>query len=303
MVLMASACGDSGEPAADPSPQDTLTNDPTTTQGSDGTLQASVGSRPGDEDDADGTDTTAKEAEEGDEGEGGDGSSGDGGESTDGFCNSATPTAIRFTAGGTSATIDAAASADQQDLYSIDVRADQIMTVGVGSSDPAAQATVVGPDGGTPTAGRQEQTLAPTDAGTYRICVAAGSAGADYRLTVSVIDDNTPTRVDAPWCGDTVNDRGAIRFAAGATSGSVDQAVIRGERDLYTFDAGAGQFLELLLVSLEDNAVFDLWSPSDELIIDEVSDFRIPLPEDGVYQICIGSIRGNASYQLTVDIS
>ena len=39
-----------------------------------------------------------------------------------------------------------------------------------------------------------------------------------------------------------------------------------------------------------------------EIIVDGVSDYRIPLPESGDYLICVGSIRGNASYTLTVTI-
>ncbi len=209
---------------------------------------------------------------------------------------------IRFDPGASSATIDSEATTGQVDLYRLDVGRAQIMTITLTSPDPNAMAALQQPDGNGPADAVVDTTIGSTQAGTYWICVDSGETGAAYKLFVSVIDDNTPTKIDAPWCGDRVNDRGEIRFDAGQFSGTVEQAVVRGERDLYRLGASADQALDVFLTSLEDNAVFDLRAPDGELLITEVSDFRIPLPLSGTYEFCVGSTRGNASYSLEVAI-
>lgn len=209
---------------------------------------------------------------------------------------------IRFAAGDSSSTVDSSVTADQVDLHNLEVNRDQVINVILTSLKAELEFSVRAPDGSIRQGEFTGVTIAPTQAGIYQICVSIPAGSADYGLTVSVIDDNTPTKVDAPWCGSAVNDRGEIRFATGTSSGEVENAVIRGERDLYTFDADAGQSVDLFLTSLEDNAVFDFRAPDGELLITEVSDFRLPLPLSGTYEICIGSIRGNASYTLTLGI-
>jgi len=220
-----------------------------------------------------------------------------------GFCGSDRPTPIQFDRGTSSAIIDIAASGDQTFLYTLEVGAGQIMTVQVESADATATASLRAPTTDLPSTGFTERTINPTREGLYEVCVTAGPTGTDAQLLVSVIDDNTPVRADASWCGSTVNDRGEIRFDPGTFGTSIEGGVLRDERDVYVIEAGAGQFIELFLASLEDNAVFDLRSPSGETLIAEVSDFRLPLPEDGDYQICVGSVRGNASYTLDISIT
>ncbi|MEL6981018.1 MAG: hypothetical protein AAFO29_01195 [Actinomycetota bacterium] len=290
------------EPAAEPSIRDTITSDDSDSEDNDGSvLQATVADDQGttdepDDQDGDGSTTTT-----------------DNGSSTTetsttsptdpGVCDTSAATEIRFETGGTSATISAAVSAGQQDHYELEVGDGQIMTIRVTSGDDSARAKVRAPTTASWSNDFSERVIAPTRAGFYEICVLAGQAGADYELFVAVINDTTPDRVDASWCGSTVNDRGSIQFDIGAFGSTIDGGVLRDERDLYTIEASAGQDITLFLTSLEANAVFDLRSPSGELLIDEVSDFRIPLPEDGVYQICVGSVRGNSSYTLSVDIT
>jgi len=220
-----------------------------------------------------------------------------------GFCGSGQPRAIQFDRGASSATIDITASGEERSLYTLEVGAGQIMTVRVDSTDATATAILRAPTTDLPSTGFTERTIVPTREGIYEICIAAGETGADTQLFVSVIDDNTPVRVDESWCGSTVNDRGEIRFDPGMFGTSLEGAVLRDERDVYTIEAGAGQDIDLVLTSLEDNAVFDLRSPSGETLIAGVSDFRIPLPEDGDYLICVGSVRGNASYTLDIAIT
>ncbi len=209
---------------------------------------------------------------------------------------------IRFAAGESSGTMTGQVPAGESDLYWIEVGVDQVMQLNLISGKDNALAAIMSPDGSVVPGQFIERTVAPTQAGLYAICVSSGEGSASYELVASVIDDNTPTKVSADWCGDSVNDRGEIKFVAGAFSGEVENGVLRGERDLYVLDAGAGQALDVLLTSLEDNAVFTLRGPDGEVIIDDVSDFRIPLPADGTYEFCIGGTRGNASYTMSVGI-
>jgi hypothetical protein len=281
------------EPAAEPSVRDTINSDSPDNDGS--ILQATV---------ADGS-TEDDAATEGSTPDAGPSSSTTAATSPDAgsACDGDGANEIRFEPGGTSTTITAAVSSGQQDHYELEVGDGQIMTIRVTSGDDSARAKVRAPTTGNWSNEFSERIIAPTRAGFYEICVIAGQAGADYELFVAVINDTTPDRIDASWCGSTVNDRGSIRFDIGAFGSTIDGGVVRDERDLYTIEASAGQDIDLFLVSLEDNALFDLRAPSGEMLVTETSDFRIPLPEDGIYQICIGSQRGNASYTLDVGIA
>jgi hypothetical protein len=106
-----------------------------------------------------------------------------------------------------------------------------------------------------------------------------------------------------------------LRFAKGASSTTVQEAVIRGERDRYLVGAAKGQYLSVTVEALEDNAVVDVLYPgandSDEENIKgialpgakEIKSGVVQLPVDGKYMIVVGGTRGNASYKLTVAIT
>lgn len=93
-----------------------------------------------------------------------------------------------------------------------------------------------------------------------------------------------------------------VEFAPGEGSATVSNSVIRGERDVYILGASGGQEMELAIESLEDNAVFDVISPSQLILAREAMDETIYLPHTGDYQVIVGGTRGNASYNLTVGI-
>ncbi|NCG24159.1 MAG: hypothetical protein GWP47_08535 [Actinobacteria bacterium] len=79
----------------------------------------------------------------------------------------------------------------------------------------------------------------------------------------------------------------------------VSGSVIRGDRDRYKFEGIPGQTVTLSIISLEDNAVFDVAEPSGSLLVAEASGAQITLG-DGIYTIVVGGTRGNASYDLTI---
>ena len=214
--------------------------------------------------------------------------------------------AIRFQPGAEQALLRSPAAPGQSDLYSVEVTDGQIMTVSV-SADTDVVATLLPPDGVFIPGAFTETTVTDTLAGNYWVCVVSGDVSGQYELAVSVINNNSPTKVAADWCGTSVNDRGAIRFAAGSTSGQVDEAVIRGERDLYTLDAAAGQELSGELSAFEQNASLLMRSPSGNIVVDtetteNTAGFSLQLPDSGVYELCVGSTRGNATYTLDLII-
>jgi len=122
----------------------------------------------------------------------------------------------------------------------------------------------------------------------------------------------------APSPGPAAQTPQAIHFAPGASSAVVRGATVRGERALYSINAGAGQHLSVTIKSLEKNAVFQLYAPrsrneqaatgthtvgetlagADEG--DDATRWNGVLKVSGLYVIVVGSTRGNASYRLSV---
>jgi hypothetical protein len=93
-----------------------------------------------------------------------------------------------------------------------------------------------------------------------------------------------------------------VNFASGANSTTIKQSVIRGERDTYLLGAKQRQQMNLKITSLEKNAVFDVIAPDGKTIKQEATIWSRKLPENGDYQIVVGGTRGNATYELTVEI-
>ncbi|XGV94465.1 MAG: hypothetical protein ACAF41_17125 [Leptolyngbya sp. BL-A-14] len=98
-----------------------------------------------------------------------------------------------------------------------------------------------------------------------------------------------------------------VRFEPGADSATIKTSVVNGTRDLYLLGAQKGQVMTVRIVSLEDNAVFDIVAPPNDTgkrqtLKQEAFSWSSTLPESGDYQIVVGSTRGNASYRLQVTI-
>lgn len=93
-----------------------------------------------------------------------------------------------------------------------------------------------------------------------------------------------------------------VFFDAGKSSTTVSNAVVRGDRDLYQLTAQGGQQMDLTIRALENNAVFDVISPSGIILLSETTEDTLYLPETGEYQIVVGGTRGNASYDLDIAI-
>ncbi|MEO0770597.1 MAG: hypothetical protein AAFY72_14425 [Cyanobacteria bacterium J06649_4] len=93
-----------------------------------------------------------------------------------------------------------------------------------------------------------------------------------------------------------------VFFDAGTSSTTVSNAVVRGDRDVYTLRAEGGQTMTLDIDSIEDNAVFDLVAPSQRIIGTELEEGTFHLPDRGDYEIIVGGTRGNATYDLEISI-
>ncbi len=93
-----------------------------------------------------------------------------------------------------------------------------------------------------------------------------------------------------------------VKFDQGANSTTIKNSVVRGDRNTYLLGAKLGQQMNLKITSLEKNAVFDVIAPGGKTIKQEATTWSGKLPASGDYQIIVGGTRGNASYELTVEI-
>lgn len=111
-----------------------------------------------------------------------------------------------------------------------------------------------------------------------------------------------------------------IRFATGADSATISNSVVRGDRDMYSITAKAGQTMTVAISAEEDNAVFQIYQPGAKFVKDDgvmelkgeflpqagdeddARSWRGKLPKSGKYWIVVGGTRGNASYRLKVAV-
>ena len=114
--------------------------------------------------------------------------------------------------------------------------------------------------------------------------------------------------------------RPQIRFARGATSATVENSVIRGDRDIYRIEANAGQTMRVRVTAAEANAAFQIYRPgaryrrgSDGYEVtgvtlpgvgetDDATQWSGTLPATGAYLIVVGPTARNATYRMTVSI-
>ncbi|MBD0334325.1 MAG: hypothetical protein ICV62_02450 [Cyanobacteria bacterium Co-bin13] len=93
-----------------------------------------------------------------------------------------------------------------------------------------------------------------------------------------------------------------VQFEPGTSTSTLEGGVARGERNVYRVSAQGGQQMALNITSPENNAVFDVISPSGYVLARESTSEDLLLPQTGDYQIVVGGTRGNAVYTLKIDI-
>lgn len=97
-----------------------------------------------------------------------------------------------------------------------------------------------------------------------------------------------------------------VRFAPGANSARLVEGVARGETAAFVLHAAAGQKMRVSLTSVEQNAVFEVYAPSDEHLgashnKNGAQVWYGVLPLSGPYRVIVGTTRGGA--EITVDFS
>ncbi len=100
----------------------------------------------------------------------------------------------------------------------------------------------------------------------------------------------------------------AIRFKKGESSAVLEGGIIRGEQVHYTLSVKADQYMNINVISPEDNAVFHIYLPNRKDTLagvgehDNASVWSGTLPTSGEYLIVLGSRRGNTAYTLSVEV-
>ena len=121
------------------------------------------------------------------------------------------------------------------------------------------------------------------------------------------------------WMFPAFGDVRPIHFERGAGSAVVSGAVVRGTRDVLSFEARKGQSAKIVVTSIENNAVIAIWRPGAKVSFGEFVDvegrtlpgvaeendansWRGRLPESGSYLIVVGPTRGNTTYKMKIVI-
>jgi hypothetical protein len=99
-----------------------------------------------------------------------------------------------------------------------------------------------------------------------------------------------------------------IKFKKGESSATIEGGVIRGDRDTYLVGADRNQYMVISIMSIENNAVFQIVDRETGYFLtgagdgDDAMRWEGYLPSSGDYQVIVGGTRGNAEYTLKVFI-
>lgn len=99
-----------------------------------------------------------------------------------------------------------------------------------------------------------------------------------------------------------------IKFKRNDISATVQGGIARGETYYYLAGASKGQFMTVTIMSVEDNAVFQIINKSTGEYLsgageyDDAKRWEGVLPSTGDYKIVVGSARGGSEYTLQVVI-
>lgn len=103
-----------------------------------------------------------------------------------------------------------------------------------------------------------------------------------------------------------------IHFEKGHTSITLKESVIRADVDKYVITARKGQRMSLRIRSVEDNAVFAVYTPDGKRRLNDKDGYgESPdakkwhgvLPVSGDFTIEVSGTRDNASYELSVKVT
>ena len=200
---------------------------------------------------------------------------------------------IQFTTGDIGEIIEGSIlEGDLTPVYVLGASAQQLMQVTLTSLQGTVSLDIESPNGEKLVTGVTEtKILLPAD-GDYLIYINSLSGDATYSLDVLIT---------------SVVEYVSVQFQAGTSSATVSGGMLRGETGpAYGLVASAGQRMEITITSLEENASFDVLTPSGEYLISEIAgqefEFSAILPEAGEYLITTNALRGNVSFDLNISI-
>ena len=104
------------------------------------------------------------------------------------------------------------------------------------------------------------------------------------------------------------NSQERIKFPKGESSATVEGGVERGGSYYYLVKASRDQWMVVTIMSVEDNAVFQIINKKTGEFLPGAEDgtdikrWEGYLPNSGDYKIVVGSIRGGSEYTLKVTI-
>jgi hypothetical protein len=209
------------------------------------------------------------------------------------------PVRIEFAPGATSATIQDRIQGRFVNQYILGALAGQTMSVNISSPNNDVLLTIYSADGANILKryvdGRADWTGTLPETTDY--IIEAVSVGDTTDFTLSVVIEPLSSLPEPV----------RIQFAPGSTSATVNGAVVLGERDRYVLSAMRDQLMTVQISSLENNAAFTIVGPYGGVLpgTEEGADatrWDGILGATGDYTISVGSIRGNATYSLTVTI-
>ena len=181
---------------------------------------------------------------------------------------------------------------DASPVYVLRASAQQLMQLTLISLEDNASLDVVAPNGEKlVTDIKRTKILLPAD-GDYLIYINPLRGNVSYSLDVLITN---------------IVEYIPVEFAAGTSSTIISGGMLRGETGhVYGLVAAAGQRMEIAITSLEENASFDVLTPSGGYLLSEIEgrefNFSANLPEDGEYLITTNALRGNVSFNLDISI-
>ncbi len=198
-------------------------------------------------------------------------------------------------------------------IYRVDASAGQILNASITASSGSAEYVINDPAGNALTASVFSSSTELLVDGEHEIVVSAtGGESASFELSIEIppADDSGEVAGD-PFIVEGIDLTGyvdptgveEIKFERGAFSGTVSSAVFRAEHEIFLFETSDTVTAFLTITSLEDNAVFEIISPSNELLATGQTFSTWDIDEAGFYAVIVSGTRGNATFDLTLELS
>ena len=200
-----------------------------------------------------------------------------------------------FQPGASSATVSDGVVRGDRKTYRITAQAGQQMDLSISALEDNAVFDVLAPNGDVLVSESTQASVALPSSGEYQIIVGGTRGNATFDLTVEIPPSSNNTSQQSP--------PETVTFQPGASSATLSDAVVRGDRKTYALGAQNGQQMDVSITSLEDNAVFDIIAPNGVVLSREQIQDSLTLPSSGEYQVVVGGTRGNATFDLTIAIN